>query len=332
VTLSPGENALVVKAVDPSGNVGTSAPVQVLMAQAPEWFIRLAPGERPPYPLPAGMVISEREREYEWQKDGSVLVWVPPGTFTLGGRRPEQGFAAAITTHELPEPRRVALTRGFFIGKYEVTFGQFLRYCGETGTPAPDPELQLRITPGADFSDSDWHWGEGRAFTAGPLDPVWRLSWNDAMGYCRWAGLRLPGELEWEYAARGSDGRQFPWGDAPPAGQLANQLGEADGYDYTAPVTAFPRGASPFGCLNMAGNVSEHVADWLAPYPAPRADGEPLVDPAPPATGERRVIRGGDWTQDGAVTCLPWLRSSKEPDGRRLPQGFRVARSAGEVP
>ena len=329
VTLQPGENRLLLRAVDPSGNATQLGPFEVLMADEPEWFMRLKPAERPPYPLPEGLIVSHTDREYEWGRDGSVLVYVPPGTFTLGGRRADQGFAAAITTHELPEPRLVTLTRGFFIGKYEVSFGQFRRFCRDAGRPFPDPDCNLKIVPNPLFGENEWKRGEGEDFTAGNMHPVWRLNWYDAQAYCEWAGLRLPGELEWEYAARGKDGRDYPWGKGEPTAKLANQLGDADEFPYTAPVNAFGEGASPFGCLNMAGNIEELTADWYAPYPAPRADGKPLVDPAPPAAGQGKVVRGGVWTVDGPVSCLTYLRHGSDPENRRLQHGFRVALSAG---
>lgn len=169
--------------------------------------------------------------------------------------------------------------------------------------------------------------------------PINCVDWTMAEAYCQFAGVRLPTEAEWEFAARGPDGRIYPWGDEAPSASLLNACGKEcvewggknkieetamypddDGYPNTAPVGSFPKGASRFGLLDVVGNVWEWVADRHGKYGK-----DALVDPKGPTKGADRVIRGGAW--NGAYTSWvrPTFRYHDLPTKRSYGIGFRCA-------
>jgi hypothetical protein len=246
--------------------------------------------EREPIRLPRGLRHGERPGEYVCRRDGSAFVWVPPGNYVMGSDAPD------AWQNEQPA-HAVTLTRGFFLARFQVTWRQFARFSQKTGHPLPEPR----------FTIEDDH-------------PVHNVSWQDAQAYCAWAGLRLPTEAEWEWAARGADGRRYPWGDEEPTPSHAQWIGTPS--QSTAPVGSFPLGASPFGCHDMSGNLWEWVQDAYGEFPA-----AVVVDPVGPARGKHRVCRGGAWSST-APYCRATSRCGISPKIRYLNIGFRVARSA----
>ena len=306
--------------IGPAPGSEPPAPASGAVDGVPPWFAELKEADRPPLPLPEGVGFGPRRGTYVNAKDGSRLVWVPPGELRMGAA---EGDAEA-QDDERPV-RRVRLSRGLFLGQHELSWGSYRRFCWETARGQPVQAIEDH--PGR--------------FEAPDDAPVFHVTWEDAVEYCAWAGLRLPTEAEWEWAARGPEGRIYPWGNGPAPGgaRTCNVADEAArrtashwkttaGYDdgnlYPAPIGSFTAGASWVGAEDMAGNVWEWVADLEAPYPA-----EDQVDPRGPAApgpeGEFRIIRGGGWCF-GLQDCRATNRDSRAPTLRLDHVGFRVAR------
>mgnify|MGYP001230598614 CR=1 FL=1 len=313
VPLAPGPNRLVLEARDAAGNRAPPLVLEVTrLSEHPLWFERLPAERRPRQPLPEGLRPSGTPGEYLWERDRSALVWVPPGEAKVGLDDPEDG-----------PPHRVRFSRGFYIGAREVTRGQFLRYCRSTGRPEPDLVKGDAVKQAAGAAEQLTGLRIGAQGGLTDEHPVSNVTWAQAQEYCQWAGLRLPGDAEWEYAARGADGRVYPWGDTPPVGphRLANLGGALDGELFLAPVGSFPQGASPFGCLDMLGNVKEWTADGRVPYQVPASGVR--VDPVGSRPGKRVSVRGRGFDDGPRPLAYRYGRSPTDPAAGI---GFRVCR------
>ncbi len=235
---------------------------------------------------------------------------VPGGTFVMGD---DEGDA-----NEIP---KLATVKPFLLMRLEVTNRQFSTFVAATGhrTDAAKSgggyvwDQTWRLVPGADWRHPN---GIASSIVDKSNHPVVQVSAQDAAAFCAWYGLRLPSEAEWEFAARGAERRRYPWGRSPPGSQTQRQANfgtteccspdATDGYWRTAPVGAFPLGASPFGILDMAGNVWEWTSSRFPERP------------------QLMVLRGGGWGND--PYCLRTAyRHGNEPDIGLDMVGFRCA-------
>jgi len=199
------------------------------------------------------------------EADGMEMVYVPAGEFEMGD--PKGGGTMPIHTVVLD---------GFWLDRTEVTNGQY-ELC--VAASACEPSR---------YADIDWLNGEHQ--------PVVGVSWYDAEAYCTWAGGALPTEAQWEYAARGSENRKYPWGEEQPTCDMANYF-ECVG--TTVDVASYPVGESWCGALDLAGNVYEWVVDWFYEYHADKVV-NPVGSKEPGAVSDyRKMMRGGSWIDSG---------------------------------
>jgi formylglycine-generating enzyme required for sulfatase activity len=227
--------------------------------------------------------------EHRRRMDGAVVVKVPSGEFLMGNHETER------TPLEHP-----VYVSDFLMDKTGVTWRQYKAFAAATGTPLPPREPYWGI--------HDDH-------------PVVYVSWEEADGYCAWVGGRLPTEAEREKAARGTDGRKYPWGDEEPDPERA-AFRRSWGHEATSPVGSYPTGASPYGLLEMGGNLWEWCSDW---YDADYYQVSPYRDPRGPESGIGHVVRGGSWDSRPSVlsaSCRNWGYIHSRASRREEEPGF----------
>ena len=230
--------------------------------------------------------------------DGAEIVWVPAGEFLMGSNASVDPYF-----YGAEGPQHTVNLSEFWIYRREVTNAMY-QQCVAAGD-CPRPAYNASAVRTDYYGNPDY---------AGY--PVVYVSWVHAVSYCTWAGGRLPTEAEWEKAGRGTDGRLFPWGDDGPSEQLVH-YGTSD----TAPVGSYPHGASPYGALDMSGNVHEWVFDW---FQSTYYSFSPLDDPQGAVSGTTRVYRGGAYhNQADALRVV--MRGSRAVDFTGPDIGFRCA-------
>ena len=268
-------------------------------------WLKMAPQNHPERPKMLGLLAKTKaptEVGYEW-------VPVPAGEFEMGA---EGGAAEADES-----PKHKVMLDAFLIGKYEITSKQYHMFVKATGHRIPQNCCEPKYTT--------WK-GDAPIEGTGELPQV-NLSWDDAAAFCKWVGGRLPTEAEWEKAAKGTDGRLYPWGnDSPMSGNRANFSFEPvsvwEGPASLAKKDQYEFGKSPYGAYEMAGNVWEWVSDW---YDENYYKTSPAKNPQGPAEGKFKVIRGGSW-RNNADTIRTTNRNGKHaPSDRRVYLGGRCA-------
>jgi len=195
-------------------------------------------------------------------------------------------------------PQHAVDLNGYWIYRYPVTVGQFKLFCTDLKVAMPQQPF-------------------------GALDdyPVVNVSWDDAAAYCAWAGVRLPTEAEWEKAARGAEGRDFPWSSVwDPARTASGRFGALLG---PISVGHVPLGASPYEVHDLVGNVQQWCADWYDALSYSRSQGS---NPQGPAKGRQRVIRGSSWKDKSEDSARCYLRAADLPTNKSIRLGFRCVK------
>lgn len=283
--------------LEPEGNVPAAvadAVHRIAMARRRVMLTNLAKGLAVAMIIGIGAYFYLAKRQ-PWReitaKDGAPAVLIAAGNFTMG--------------NDEDAPLREIYVDAFYIDKYEVTKSRYAEFLWASGSVSPP-----------DF------WQDASLESSGNL-PVVGVDWQDAAAYCRWAGKRLPTEAEWEKAARGTDGRNYPWGNDEPTSSRAN-FGKSAASPYNGGLSAVAShlaGKSPYDVEDLAGNASEWVADWFGEGFA-RGD---VRNPKGPQSGTVKVIRGGGWSDPGGR-----IKSTKRyyasPGNRTDDVGFRCAR------
>ena len=230
------------------------------------------------------------------------MIYIPEGEFIMG---------SGVDENYDEQPQRRVFLEAYTIDACQVTNAAYKEFVDAAGYKVP-------------YVDRPWaekyNWKDNTYPPGTGDNPVVLVDWNDAAAYARWAGKRLPTEAEWERAARGTDGRIWPWGD-----EWVKEKSACKQQGALMNVGSFEQGRSPCGCYDMAGNVWEWVNDWYREdyYRDPSS----LKGPKGPDTGEFRVLRGGSWIHEkGSCRCA--RRYFRRPDHADNYIGFRCAGDA----
>jgi formylglycine-generating enzyme required for sulfatase activity len=261
------------------------------------------------------------------------MVPIPGGRFFMGS---DEGAVTERPAHKV-------MLSPYCLDKFEVTTASY-KQCSDSGEckrasttndwDGITPHDHEVYDPVCNIRDAD---SQGK-------HPINCVDWQMATDYCRAQGGRLPTEAEWEFAARGPDGRRYPWGDEEPSSARINACGAEcvawgkehgvtltamyrsnDAWKTTAPVGSFPEGQSRYGVYDVVGNVWEWVSDWYGPYAETQSDAPPANPTGP--NGTMRVIRGGGFNNSDSACVRPSFRFRQAPTSRTYATGFRCAKS-----
>jgi formylglycine-generating enzyme required for sulfatase activity len=246
-------------------------------------------------------------------KDDSQMVLIPEGNFIYGSREDDKDARSN------EKPQQTIYLPSFYMDVYPVTNRQ---YCLFLNDVKPDKKaLKEWIDLSGKYAQEKCRIvkkGSDYIVNSGyDAHPVIYVTWYGAAAYAKWSGKRLPYEVEWEKAARGTDGRKYPWGQKFDS-KFCNS--SKSGIGHTTPVTSYPAGKSPYGCFDMAGNVLEWCADWFSDNNDKSGPERGLKGPL---DGSVRVFRGGSWYDDAAyVRCA--FRYGYAPADRSYDLGLRL--------
>lgn len=247
-------------------------------------------GKSAPAQQPSGEIVG---------KDGAPMVLIPAGEFTMGSDKGDDD----------EKPIHKVFVDGFYLDKFEVTNSRFSKFV-----------KAVLIEPPWGFADKDTP-------VLHPDQPVRWVNWMEALGYCLWAGKRLPTEAEWEKAARGTDGRIYPWGDDPPTSAHA-VFGLKEGSDTVSRIGNREKGKSPYGVHDMAGNLYEWTMDW---YDEGFYNEIPAINPHGPPEGTAKAQRGGSYT-NSPYRLRSTFRTKGDPAEHEHNVGFRCAQDLPKQP
>ena len=327
------QNAIVLEPSITTALIKTSAPVASPIIVATNTLqAALAPTL-----TPTMMQIETRKAQ-----DDADMIFISAGEFLMGSSENDENRISKICPNcdplgQLDQfPQRKIYLDSYWIDQTEITNEQFARFVTDTGhkTNAEVVGGSYVYPPsggGDEYVDAaDWQhpFGPGSNITGRNMNPVVQVSWEDANAYCNWAGMRLPTEAEWERAARGDNGGLFPWGDNLPNTNLLNF-----DHQYLGPmdVGGFPQGQSPFGLMDMAGNVWEWVSDFYQEYYYEIMSDQ---NPQGPTSGEGHTMRGGSWatvSKDYMDLVTTTFRLWNKPNIRSNVIGFRCAMDGNDT-
>ena len=231
--------------------------------------------------------------------DGAPMVLVPAGEFPMGS---DEG-------DEDEQPIHRVFLDSFYLDTFEVTNGRFAKFVAAIQSEPP------------------WGFADQETPVVHADRPVRWVNWLEALGYCLWAGKRLPTEAEWEKAARGTDGRVYPWGNDPPTAAHA-VFGLKEGAETVSPIGTRDQGQSPYGVHDLAGNLYEWVTDW---YDDVFYATNPTSNPRGPAEGTAKVQRGGSYTNT-PYRLRASFRTKGDPTEHEPNVGFRCAQDVPPLP